>query len=341
MAHGLKVGFPPSLACAHLPTPLHRRPPSRASSGKSSLSRWGSFKKQTDGHEDPGKDPSAFTSAPTTPATQAPVSSVKLAADTSGVQSTVKRQSPPAVTQLPDSPAGEVRLLVNSDTDSNRPGGESCSPKQQQMPHVPSTTSLLLADATTQAAIAAAELARTEAEAAHPHTHHRSSMLRFMRARDDTSNQGDPLMPPLPPAAAANNAADIKPVPRRLATMRHAVAAQKAADAAVAAETPASAAAPTATGLLNKDPAAAASSTAAAGLAALVRSEPRSSNGGGGAAGMAQVVQELLASQGKTLPSSKAPTTDAGDTGVKGEGGVKKQSWLEREAGKGNSWYHR
>jgi len=72
-----------------------------------------------------------------------------------------------------------------------------------------------------------------------------------------------------------------------------------------------------------------------------VRSEPRSSNGGGGAAGMAQVVQDLLASQGKTLPSNKAPTADAGETGVKGEGGVKKQSWLEREASKGNSWYHR
>jgi len=87
------------------------------------------------------------------------------------------------VTPAPDSPAGEVRLLVSSTAQKQQQQQqrEEITSRQTPTPDMTSEASILLADATTQAAIAAAELARTEVETAHSPPAHRVGLLRFMR----------------------------------------------------------------------------------------------------------------------------------------------------------------
>jgi hypothetical protein len=206
------------------------------------------------------------------------------------VQSTIQSLSTPdpLVAAAPDSPAGEVRLLVSSALSKGQASNVSGSSQplglnpevsrnpaavQQQQQRglldVRSQESMKLAAAATEAAIAAAELARTEADAVHP-VAHRAGLLRFMRAREDFS-QDDPQAPP---AAIA--------------------------DVAAAADTPtaSSGGGGPAWGLRQ---AAAGASTSAADNQPPPRAATGRSSGGGG---MAQLVQDMLAAQGKDLQQS-------------------------------------
>ena len=268
------------------------------------------------------------------------------------------------VTAAPDSPAGEVRLLVGKadpphpaaaaagggsshDANSNGPFSsssskaargstldpdpalQSASSTEQQRRQAVWQESMALADAATQAAMAAAELARSEVEAAHP-VQHRVGLLRFMRMREQPSHapslelqpeSAHWLQPPAAATAADAAAADDTGGGWRLRQAVGAAAAGKGV-----------AAAPAAAGMQPSQPPAAAA-----------------------AGGMGQLVADLLAAQGKEMPQSSSGVSGSrvvGEgSGVSGCGaGVEKSRAdvaerllrkLQRRGMAGDSWHAR
>lgn len=199
-----------------------------------------------------------------------------------------------------------------------------------------SMESMVLADAATQAAIAAAELVCSEAEAGqYSGVTHRTGLLRFMRARDDPldSNEDPLLSPPvagvLSPAGADSSSSGGSGRQQQQPgssgsgwRVRQAVAPAGSSAGGVGLLSAAAAATSKESQQRQQQqqPVVAAASSAVAGQQ---QQQPRNSSGRGGG-GMGQLVAELLAAQGKELPQQQqgeaSPGSRPGTAGSAGGG---------------------